>query len=68
MFYNERTKDYQQIITPLSSNYHLDMDASYLGDEFIGFYLQLIGTLHWCVELKRIDIHLPVALLLLNLK
>ncbi len=27
------------------------------------FYQQLIGTLRWCVELGRIDIHLPVALM-----
>jgi hypothetical protein len=34
-----------------------------LDDDFMTFYQQLIGTLRWCVELGRIDIHLPVALM-----
>lgn len=53
-----------KVTTPLSSNYRPEMDASaYLDDDFTRFFQQLIGTLRWCVELGRIDIHLPVALL-----
>jgi hypothetical protein len=40
------------------------LDTSpYLDDDFMTFYQQLIGTLQWCVELGRSDIHLAVALM-----
>jgi len=53
-----------KVSTPLSNNYRPEMDTSpYLDDDFVTFYQQLIGTLRWCVELGRIDIHLPVALM-----
>jgi hypothetical protein len=52
-----------KVTTPLSSNYRPKMDASaYLDDDFTRFFQQLVGTLRWCVELGRINIHLPVAL------
>ena len=53
-----------KVTTPLSSNYRPELDMTpYLDDDFTRFYQQLIGILRWSVELGRIDIHLPVALL-----
>ncbi len=53
-----------KVSTPLSSNYRPELDITpYLDDDFTRFYQQLIGILRWSVELGRIDIHLPVALM-----
>jgi hypothetical protein len=50
--------------TPLSSNYHPELDISTpLSADDHRTCQQLIGVLRWAVELGRIDIHLPVALL-----
>jgi hypothetical protein len=50
--------------TPLSSNYRPELDVSLiLPDHLTNYYQQILGILRWLVELGRIDIHLPVALL-----
>jgi len=53
-----------KVTTPLTSGYRPEVDASpYLDYDFMTLYQQLIGSLRWSVELGRIDIHLPVALM-----
>ncbi len=50
--------------TPLTSNYHPELDVSpYLNDAKHNLYQQLVDILCWAVELGRIDIHLPVTLM-----
>ena len=53
-----------KVVTPLTHKYRPELDTSAeLDEDFVQLFQQLIGTLRWCVELGRIDIHLPVALL-----
>ncbi len=53
-----------KIITPLTSKYRPELDLSpFLDIDFTQWYQQLIRQLRWAVELGRIDIHLPIALL-----
>jgi len=53
-----------KVVTPLAHKYRPELDTSaFLDETFTQLYQQLIGSLHWCVELGRIDVHLPVALL-----
>jgi hypothetical protein len=53
-----------KVTTPLSHKYRPELDTTaFLDDTFTQLYQQIIGSLRWCVELGRIDIHLPVALL-----
>jgi hypothetical protein len=53
-----------KVVTPLTSNYRPELDVSPLLDQaHHTLYMQLIGILRWAVELGRIDLHLPVALL-----
>jgi len=50
--------------TPLSSGYRLELDVSVpLDDNYVHWYQKLIGIVRWAIELRRIDIHLSVALL-----
>ena len=50
--------------TPLSSGYHPELDVSpLLNDEETNYYQNLIGILHWAVELGHIDIHVHVAMM-----
>lgn len=53
-----------RVTTPLSGNYRPELDMSPILDaDYHHWYQQLLGTLRWAVELGRIDIHLPVALM-----
>ena len=53
-----------RITTPLASGYRPELDMSPLCDDLkTNYYQNLIGVLRWAVELGRIDIHCPVALL-----
>jgi len=53
-----------KVTTPLSHKYRPQLDTTaFLDDTFTQLYQQIIGSLQWCVELGRIDIHVPVALL-----
>jgi hypothetical protein len=53
-----------KVNTPLSSNYRPELDVSSLRpDHLANYYQQILGILCWLVELGRIDIHLPFALL-----
>ncbi len=53
-----------KISTPLANNYRPELDVSpVLNDAQHNLYQQLVGILRWAVELGRIDIHLPVALM-----
>lgn len=64
LLYNMGKRLPTKVMTPLSSNYRPELDVSaYLDDDFTRFFKQLIGTLHWCVELGRIDTNLPGVLL-----
>ena len=48
--------------TPLSCGYHSELDVSPLhDDDETNYYQNMIGILHWAVELGRIDIHVDVA-------
>jgi hypothetical protein len=53
-----------KVSTPLTSNYRPELDVSpILNASQHNLYQQLVGILRWAVELGRIDIHLPVALM-----
>jgi hypothetical protein len=53
-----------KISTPLTTSYRPKLDASPLLNALQhNLYQQFIGILRWAVELGRIDIHLPVALM-----
>jgi hypothetical protein len=53
-----------KIFTPLAHKYRPELDLSpFLDIDFTQWYQQLTGQLRWAIELGRIDIHLPVALL-----
>jgi len=53
-----------KVSTPFSHKYHPKMDTStFLDDDHVRWYQQLIGILRWSIKLGRIDIHLCVALL-----
>jgi hypothetical protein len=53
-----------KIFTPLTSKYRPELGISpFLDTDFSQWYQQLIGQLRWAIELGRIEIHLPVALL-----
>ena len=50
--------------TPLSCSYHPELDVSLLLDDDETIYYQnMIGILHWAVELGRINIHVDVAMM-----
>ena len=50
--------------TPLRCGYHPELDVSPLLDnEKTNYNPNLIGILHWAVELGRIDIHVDVAMM-----
>jgi hypothetical protein len=54
----------QQGQTPLPNNYKPELDQSHeLSSTLISRYLQLIGILHWAVELGRIDIAVETAIM-----
>jgi hypothetical protein len=54
----------KKVPTPLSSGYHPELDVSpLLKDEEANYYQQLIGVLCWAVELGRIDIAFPIAIM-----
>jgi hypothetical protein len=49
---------------PLPTNYFPELDVTPLLDDWnTNFYQSQISILHWMVELRRIDIHVQVALL-----
>ena len=51
-------------VYPLSSGYHPELDSSpELNAQHANYYQGLIGVLKWIVELRRIDILVPVALM-----
>jgi hypothetical protein len=53
-----------KVVTPLASNYRPELDVSpLLNHADHTLYMQLVGILCWAVEVGRIDIHLPVALM-----
>jgi hypothetical protein len=53
-----------KVPTPLSSGYRPELDVSpLLKDEEANYYQQLIGVLRWAVELGRIDIAFPIAIM-----
>ena len=50
--------------TPLSCGYHPELDVSpLLDDDETNYYQNMIGILHWAVELGRINIHVDVAMM-----
>jgi hypothetical protein len=50
--------------TPFTSGYRPELDLSpLLDDEQTNWFQNLIGILHWSIELGRIDIHIEVAML-----
>ncbi len=50
--------------TPMTANYRPELDYSpFLSDSAASYYMELIGILHWAVELGRIDIMIDVSLL-----
>jgi hypothetical protein len=50
--------------TPMTANYRPELDYSpFLPDATATYYMELIGTLRWAVELGRIDIMVDVSLL-----
>jgi hypothetical protein len=50
--------------TPLSNGYHPELDVTpILSAEETNYYQNLIGILRWAVELGRLDIHMPVAMM-----
>jgi len=50
--------------TPLSCGYHPELDVSPLiDDDETNYYQNMIGILHWAVELGRVDIHVDVAMM-----
>ena len=52
------------VVKPLFNNYCPEMDVSPLLVQLHHtLYMQLVGILHWAVELGRVDIHLSVALM-----
>lgn len=53
-----------KVVKPLFNNYCPEMDVSPLLVQLHHtLYMQLVGILHWAVELGRVDIHLSVALM-----
>lgn len=49
---------------PLPANYKPELDVTKECDaEMVSQYQQLIGILHWAVELGRIDIQLEIAIM-----
>ena len=59
----EERQDLPKGVTqPLPMNYHLELDDSpLLGDVDAQLYMSYIGILQWAVELRRIDLALPVS-------
>jgi len=50
--------------TPMSADYRPELDYSpFLEDAGVNYYMELIGILHWIVELGRIDIMVAVLML-----
>jgi hypothetical protein len=50
--------------TPISNGYHPELDITpLLGPERANYKQNLIGILHWAIELGRIDIHIHVSML-----
>jgi hypothetical protein len=50
--------------TPMSPNYNPELDYSpFLSNEAAVYFMELIGILHWAVELERIDIMINVSML-----
>jgi hypothetical protein len=50
--------------TPLSRGYRPELDVSQvLNDEETNYYQNLIGILHWAIELGCVDIHVHVAMM-----
>ena len=52
-----------RVNTPLSHKYRPELDITAFLDNHTRWFRQLIRILRWSVELGRIEIHLPVALL-----
>jgi len=47
-----------KVSMPFSHKYHLEMDIlTFLDDDHVRWYQQLIGILRWPIELGRIDIY-----------
>lgn len=54
----------KKIMSPLASGYRPELDASpELDDKRSSYYSSLMGVLHWCIELGRVDIIVEVSLL-----
>ncbi|MFN9981120.1 MAG: hypothetical protein ACK53Y_14435, partial [bacterium] len=50
--------------TPMSSNYRPELDYTpLLQDTAANYYMELIGILHWAVELGWIDIMIHICLM-----
>ena len=53
-----------KVSTPLTVGYRPELDMTrLLSDKQANYFQNLIGVLHWAVELGRIDIHVQVAML-----
>jgi hypothetical protein len=53
-----------KVTTPTTADYHPELDQSKeLGSDQATYFAGLIGILHWCIELRRIDIIVEVSLL-----
>jgi hypothetical protein len=53
-----------KVVTPMTADYHPELDQSKeLGPDQVTYFAGLIGVLHWCIKLGRIDIIVEVSLL-----
>jgi hypothetical protein len=54
----------KKVASPLASGYQPKLDATpELDNRLSSYYSSLMGLLHWCIELGRIDIVVEVGLL-----